>query len=117
MKTFFNNKYIRLIPKIFLLIITLIYWYSSRLMNPIAFVFSAAFIYLIFAGIFSTFSLYLVLAFLSDFHKIETFDTQTNKFVLYTGLFIFFSIAMSTLLILKNITDTTPSTQLKKSTT
>ncbi len=127
MKTFFNNKYIQLIPEISLLIITLIYWNSSRLMNPIAFVFTAILIYilvtknkivsLIFAGIFLTLSLYMVLAFLSDFHKIETFDAQANKFVLYGVLFLFFSILMSTLLILKNVTSTTPITQLNKSTT
>ncbi len=125
MKTFFNNKYIRLIPEISLLIITLIYWYSSTLMNPIAFVFTTVLIYilvtknrivsLIFAGIFLTLSLYMVLAFLSDFYKIETFDAQANKFVLFSGLFLFFSILMSILFILKNITTTTQITQLNKS--
>jgi hypothetical protein len=68
---------------------------------------------LLFGSIFLLLSLYMVLAFLSDFYKIETFDVKANKFVLYSVLFLVSSISMSSLLVAKNLINKSRIHQLK----
>ena len=111
MKKFFNNKYFKLLPEFLILALVLLYWFSSSLLNPIAITLIVTIGYLIFSknriiglvigSIILLLGLYLILALLSDIHKITNFNGDAIKFIIYASLFICTNILTSVWLIIK----------------
>ncbi len=99
--------------KFYFLLLTLLYWKDNAiLLNPIAIVSTVWLIYilskqkkelsLVHGITILALTIYLLLAFLSDFYKITTFDKKAIKFVNYGSLLVVLNFVMSILLIYNN---------------